>query len=90
MQSNLSLDISLLTNNYIPAHPFNSAQDIVERLVPFHVWQVHEEEVDCGVKGRERRMQGESRVERHCVVNGVGHADENVGWGRGGRGGEDY
>lgn len=59
MQSNLKRDISLLTSTYIPVHPFTSAQDIVERLLPFHVWQVCDEELDCGVKGKGRRMEGE-------------------------------
>jgi hypothetical protein len=60
LRKNRELDISMLTENYIPAHPFESAKDIVDRLLPFHIWQIHDQDLDYMKKDTKRKTSGAS------------------------------
>lgn len=59
-KTNIDLDVDLTTNDYIPAHPFESAQDVVDRLLPFHLWQVHDKDLDIQEKSETRLKEEES------------------------------
>lgn len=59
-KDNIDRDTSYFTTDYLPVHPFESGRDIVDRLLPFHLWQIHDQDLDCRPKDAKRRMTGES------------------------------
>ena len=62
-KDNTERDAAYFTDNYLPVHPFESGRDIVDRLLPFHLWQIHDQDLDCRPKDAKRRSNGESGVE---------------------------
>jgi hypothetical protein len=53
------MDQKATTQNYVSDEPFRDSRDVVDRLLPFHIWQVHDQDLDVAVKSRERKVAGE-------------------------------
>lgn len=60
------MDQKATTQNYVSDEPFRDARDVVDRLLPFHIWQMHDEDLDVREKSRDRKVAGMSRFSR-CV-----------------------
>ncbi|KAJ1735202.1 hypothetical protein LPJ61_000660 [Coemansia biformis] len=41
--------------------PFSGTQDVIQRLLPFHVFQYHDRDIDSASAREERRIQGSTR-----------------------------
>ncbi len=48
--------------------------DVVDQLLPWHVWQVHDEDQDVWTKSKKRRLEGELR----CVCVDTSGVDANT------------
>lgn len=57
-QLSLALDQSFTL--YPPAPTkFTSFKDVVDRLLPYHIWQIHDEELACFNRGEKRERARE-------------------------------
>ena len=61
LKANLASD-QLSTTEFADTAAFAGYDDAVERLLPYHVWQIHDEDQDCRPKGKRRREQGEASL----------------------------
>lgn len=57
-KNNTEKDTTYFTDNYIPVHPFESGFDVVDRLLPFHLWQIHDQDLDFRAKDKKRQENG--------------------------------
>lgn len=55
------MDQKATTQSYVSDEPFRDARDVVDRLLPFHIWQMHDEDLDVREKSRERKVAGAQR-----------------------------
>lgn len=55
------MDQKATTQNYVSDEPFRDARDVVDRLLPFHIWQMHDEDLDVREKSRDRKVAGTQR-----------------------------
>ncbi|KAJ9106235.1 hypothetical protein QFC21_001380 [Naganishia friedmannii] len=62
----IEMDQKATTQNFISEEPFRNAYDVVDRLLPFHVWQVHDEDLDIQQKTTARKV-----TERQQIVQMV-------------------
>ena len=61
------MHLALLQDQQITLFPppptaFSSIADVVDRLLPYHIWQIHDEELEGEKKGTKREMRGESKT----------------------------
>lgn len=52
------MDQKATTQNYVSDEPFRDARDVVDRLLPFHIWQMHDVDLDVSEKSRDRKVAG--------------------------------
>lgn len=55
----IETDQEATTQNFISEQPFRNARDVVDSLLPFHIWQVHDEDLDVQPKTTARKVSGE-------------------------------
>jgi hypothetical protein len=67
LKANLALD-QLRTTGSIDTAAFAGDDDVVERLLPYHIWQIHDQDQDCRPKGKRRREQGEDAHEKDTTA----------------------
>ncbi|CAD6590091.1 MAG: hypothetical protein TREMPRED_005618 [Tremellales sp. Tagirdzhanova-0007] len=64
-----SLHLALLQDQQITLFPppptaFSSIADVVDRLLPYHIWQIHDEELEGEKKGTKREMRESQDAEK--------------------------
>jgi len=46
-----------------PPTAFESFPDVVDRLLPYHVWQIHDEDLEGQDKGKGKKREAKGRSE---------------------------
>jgi hypothetical protein len=54
----IEMDQKATTQNFISEEPFRNARDVVDSLLPFHIWQIHDEDLDVQQKTTSRKVTG--------------------------------
>ncbi|KAJ9093793.1 hypothetical protein QFC19_008169 [Naganishia cerealis] len=58
----LEMDQKATTQNFLSDEPFRDAREVVDKLLPFHIWQVHDEDLDIQQKSKARKVAERQQI----------------------------
>ena len=71
------MDQKATTQDYISDKPFRDARDVVDRLLPFHIWQMHDEDLDVMEKSKDRKVAGRLRFLTEFMIQLITFLSQN-------------